>query len=104
MRRTYRLLLRALAIVLWATAAEAQSHTFTIVRDVDYVADVDFPDGKDRLDLYIPAGVTNAPVIFSLHGGALSMGDRAEESFVGQRFAAAGYLTVVISYRLSPAV
>jgi acetyl esterase/lipase len=43
-------------------------------------------------------------VIFSLHGGALSAGDRREESFVGQRFAAAGYLTVVTSYRLSPQV
>ena len=32
------------------------------------------------------------------------MGDRSEESFVGQRFAAAGYLTVVTSYRLSPRV
>jgi acetyl esterase/lipase len=56
------------------------------------------------LDLYIPDGTRNAPIVFSIHGGALSMGDRTEERFVGQRFAAAGYLTVVISYRLSPQV
>ena len=104
MRWTYRPLMRVLAIVLCATAAEAQSRMVTVVRNVDYLPDVDYPDGKDRLDLYIPPGVTSAPVIFSIHGGALSMGDRSEESFVGQRFAAAGYLTVVISYRLSPAV
>jgi len=32
------------------------------------------------------------------------LGDRTEDSFVGQRFAAAGYLTAVTSYRLSPQV
>ena len=37
--------------------AAAQSHTVTIVRDLDYMANVDYPEGKDRLDLYIPAGV-----------------------------------------------
>ncbi len=75
-----------------------------VVRDVDYVANADYPDGKDRLDIYIPDGARNAPVIFSIHGGALEAGDRREERFVGQRFAGAGYVTVVISYRLSPAV
>lgn len=95
----------ALVVLLSAAIdAHAQSHKVTVVGDVDYVADVEYPDGKDRLDLYIPDGVRNAPVIFSIHGGALSMGDRREERFVGQRFAAAGYLTVVPSYRLSPAV
>jgi len=34
----------------------------------------------------------------------LMAGDRREERFVGERFAAAGYLTVVASYRLSPEV
>lgn len=99
-----RRLFAALGIFLCATAAEAQSHKVTVVRNVDYVANADFPDGKDRLDVYVPAGVTNAPVIVSIHGGLLMAGDRSEESFVGERFAAAGYVTVVISYRLSPRV
>ena len=85
-------------------SVEAQSHRVTVVKNVDYVADVDYPDGKDRLDLYIPEGATNAPVIVSFHGGLLWWGDRAEEAFVGQRFAAAGYVTAVASYRLSPQV
>jgi acetyl esterase/lipase len=99
-----RRLFGALAIFLCAAAVEAQSHKVTLVRAVDYVANADYPDGKDRLDLYIPEGVKNAPVIFSIHGGLLSMGDRTEDSFVGQRFAPAGYVTAVISYRLSPGV
>jgi acetyl esterase/lipase len=104
MRGMKRCVFGALGVLLCATAAAAQSHTVTVVKDLDYVAASEYPEGKDRLDLYIPQGVRNAPVIFSLHGGALSMGDRGEESFVGQRFAAAGYLTVVTSYRLSPQV
>jgi acetyl esterase/lipase len=98
------MLLSLAGVFLCAISLEAQSHKVTVTRNVDYLANVDYPDGKDRLDIYIPSGVTNAPVIFSVHGGALSMGDRTEDSFVGQRFAAAGYLTVVTSYRLSPQV
>jgi acetyl esterase/lipase len=104
MRWTNRCVFGAIGVVLCAMPAAAQPHTVTVVRDLDYIGHVEYPDGKDRLDLYIPEGVANAPVIFSLHGGALSMGDRSEESFVGRRFAAAGYLTVVTSYRLSPQV
>jgi acetyl esterase/lipase len=100
----------AIVLLLVAAPAAAQSPVrsgvsrtaVTVVRDVDYVANADYSDGKDRLDIYIPEGARNAPVIFSIHGGALEAGDRSEERFVGQRFAGAGYVTVVISYRLSP--
>jgi acetyl esterase/lipase len=92
------------ALLLLAAPATAQSHKVTVVRDVDYVANADYAGGKDRLDIYLPDGARNAPVIFSIHGGALEAGDRREERAVGQRFAAAGYVTVVISYRLSPDV
>ena len=99
-----RSLFGALVAFVCATSVDAQSRQVSVIKNVDYAANLDYPDGKDRLDLYIPKGVTRAPIIFSIHGGALSQGDRAEEVFVGQRFAAAGYLTVVISYRLSPRV
>jgi acetyl esterase/lipase len=104
MQVTKRCFLGVLSIFACATAADAQSHKVTVVRDLDYVAQAEYPGGKDRLDLYVPQGVANAPVIFSIHGGALSSGDRSDETFVGERLAAAGYLTVVISYRLSPQV
>src|SRR5262245_21978980 len=94
----------AIVLVLVAVQAAAQSHTVAVVRDVDYVANADYADGKDRLDIYVPDGARNAPVVFSIHGGVLVAGDRREERFVGQRFAGAGYVTVVISYRLSPDV
>jgi acetyl esterase/lipase len=94
----------ALMLFVCSMRVDAQSHQVSVIKNVDYIPNLDYADGKDRLDLYMPKGVTNAPVIFSIHGGALSQGDRAEEVFVGRRFASAGYLTVVISYRLSPQV
>jgi acetyl esterase/lipase len=97
-------MLAAAIVLLAALPAAAQPHTVSIVRDVDYIANADYREGKDRLDIYLPDGARNAPVIFSIHGGALEAGDRREERFVGQRFAGAGYVTVVISYRLSPEV
>ena len=87
-----------------AVGSGSSRTSLKIVRDVDYVANADYADGKDRLDIYVPDGARNTPVIFSIHGGALEAGDRSEERFVGQRFAGAGYVTVVISYRLSPDV
>jgi acetyl esterase/lipase len=104
MRLRHLWVFAALGVVLSALPATAQSHRITVVKDIDYVSGAEYPGGKDRLDLYIPEGVANAPVILSIHGGALSAGDRSEESFVGRRLAAEGYLTVVISYRLSPQV
>ena len=44
-------------VVLCCADAHAQRHTVTVVSDVDYVADAEYADGKDRLDLYIPDGV-----------------------------------------------
>lgn len=75
-----------------------------VVRDVAYIKDGRHPEGKDKLDLYLPAGRAGSPVIVWIHGGALQEGDRTQETAVGRRFAAAGIAAAVVSYRLSPAV
>jgi acetyl esterase/lipase len=75
-----------------------------VTADVDYVPNAEYPDGKDRLDVYAPAGASRAPVIVSIHGGALREGDKSRQAFVGQRLAQAGFVAVVINYRLSPGV
>ena len=75
-----------------------------VVSDLDYVAGAEYPDKKDRLDVYVPAAAAKAPVILSIHGGGLRAGDKSQQTFVGQRFASAGNVTVVVNHRLSPAV
>src|SRR5439155_21189470 len=58
--------------------------------------------GKHKLDIYLPKGKTNAPVLFFIHGGAWRSGDRSNYPPLGNRYARAGYVTVVPSYRLAP--
>jgi acetyl esterase/lipase len=57
---------------------------------------------KHRLDVYVPRGKTNAPVFFFIHGGAWKTGDRSYYPPLGNRYARAGYVTVIPSYRLAP--
>jgi acetyl esterase/lipase len=91
----------ALAGILSAAPVSAQVR---VVSDIDFVAGADYADKKDRLDLYVPEAAKNAAVIVSVHGGGLRAGDKSQQTFVGQRFAAAGYVTAVVNHRLSPGV
>lgn len=88
-----------LTIGLMPAAAEGQ-----VVKDVPYVESS--TDPMHRLDIYIPDGKKPAPVLFWVHGGGLTGDDRGsnDNAPVGQRFAREGYVSVVISYRLSPQV
>jgi acetyl esterase/lipase len=57
---------------------------------------------KHKLDLYVPKDRRPAPVFLFLHGGAWRTGDRGLYPPLGHRFAKAGILTVIPSYRLAP--
>ena len=87
-----------------ATPAAAQTYAVRVQRDVPYLEGVNYPDNKDKLDLYLPEGRPNAPVIVSYYGNQLMGGDKSEDAFIGRRFASAGFVTAVVNYRLSPAV
>src|SRR6186997_2998119 len=98
-------LIAALIGFVVTTAADAaDKQAVRVVRDVAYLQGAGYADNKDKLDLYLPEGRTNVPVIVSYYGGALTAGDKNEHAFVGQRFASAGIATVVVNYRLSPGV
>ena len=100
MKRSLVILVNLAAI----SVASEGSAQVRVVSDVDYVAGADYADKKDRLDIYVPAAAAQAPVIVSIHGGGLRQGDKAGQAFVGQRFASAGNVTVVVNHRLSPGV
>ena len=100
--------MRANAIILFGLIALAMPSTSAgqvkVTRDIDYLPTVEYADKKDRLDIYQPANAKLAPVVVSFYGGALTAGDKSEQPYVGERFAAAGYVTVIVNYRLSPGV
>lgn len=93
----------------------AQEPAFRAFRDIDYVPDQDYADGKDLLDVFAPPGVSQAPVLIFLHGGGLMDGNKeftnynlpekaVTPDFVAQRFAPEGIVVVLANYRLSPTV
>jgi acetyl esterase/lipase len=93
---------------LAVTASAADKHAVRVVKDVAYLQGANYADNKDKLDLYLPDGGSGpaggTPVIVSFYGGGLTAGDKNQQAFIGQRFAAAGIATTVVNYRLSPGV
>ena len=67
----------------------------------------DIPYGNDtghRLDVYIPPHANKAPIIFMVHGGAWTTGDKAAPAFINNKakqWLPKGYLIVSINYRMS---
>jgi acetyl esterase/lipase len=102
--RVFSIIVVVAFIAAIGTSAGAEIYAVRVVRDVSYVQNAGYADGKDKLDIYLPEGRRNAPVIVSYYGNQLMGGDKSEDTYIGQRFAAAGFVTVVVNYRLSPAV
>lgn len=62
-------------------------------------------DTRQKLDIYQPLHLTNSnprPVILFVHGGSWEEGNKDDYLFVGESFTRAGYVTVVMNYRLAP--
>jgi arylformamidase len=64
-------------------------------------------DALQKFDVYIPAGVVRAPVVFMVHGGGWQEGDKANTNVVENKvpsFLGKGFVFVSVNYRLAPAV
>ena len=108
---TARVILNWIVVVVLCAAAaatqktaDAETYAVRVVRDVPYLEGGRYADGKDKLDIYLPEGRRNTAVLVSYYGNQLMGGDKSEDGYIGRRFAAAGFVTVVVNYRLSPAV
>jgi acetyl esterase/lipase len=78
----------------------------TITKDLHYGT-----DPRQALDIYQPDQDTvkpethhigGLPVVIFIYGGSWQSGDKEGYGFVGRSFAQAGYVSVVIDYRLAP--
>jgi acetyl esterase/lipase len=79
------------------------SENVKAVGDVPYTVGKPQDADKHQLDLYLPAGTKNFPVLFFVYGGSWRSGDRRQYAALGNRFAKQGIGVVVPSYRLAPA-
>ena len=73
---------------------------YTVAKGIAYGA-----DSRQRLDVYAPSQLSDsAPVLIFFYGGSWKSGKRSYYRFVGEAFAARGYMVVVPDYRLYPSV
>ena len=75
-----------------------------VIRNVDYIAGADYAADRDKLDIFMPEGADEAPVIVFYHGGALMQGDKVAGEALARRFVPEGIGVVSATYRLSPGV
>lgn len=81
-------------------AFTAQAQAFRTVNDLSYAK----AHQKQKLDLYLPEGLEDVPVLVWIHGGAWAFGDRKNEQDLAEKFAKSRIAVAVISYRLSPGI
>src|SRR5262249_4670874 len=74
------------------------------IKDVPYYEGKDADAVRHKLDLYLPKGHKNYPVLFFVHGGAWRSGKKELYAPLGNLIARHGIGCVVINYRLSPSV
>lgn len=78
-------------------SADVETH-----KDISYLSGTNQETSKHMLDVYAPKEKRAVPVMFFIHGGAWKSGDRTLYPPLGLRYARAGILTVIPSYRLAP--
>lgn len=82
--------------------------TLALANSVEVLKDIRYGEDKAQtFDVYIPTKVKDAPVIFMIHGGAWSGGDKADKGNVENKVAHwtnKGFIFVSTNYRTLPAV
>jgi acetyl esterase/lipase len=86
------------------TVEAEKPFTVEVIKDIAYNDAKDADPEKHKLDLYLPKGAKDFPVLFFVHGGTWQSGDRKIYGKFGEEFAGQGIGCVIISYRLSPKV
>lgn len=62
-------------------------------------------DAAQRLDVYLPPGARNAPILIMVHGGAWMIGDKANTGSVENKlkhWLTKGWIVVSVNYRMLP--
>jgi acetyl esterase/lipase len=89
-------------LVFMALAAPLHAADVDVRANVTYYAGEGADKYRHRLDLYLPKGQRNVPVLVFVHGGGFTVGIKDQYRFVGEVLASQGIATAVISYRLTP--
>src|SRR5499427_446937 len=100
--KTAAAILVVLALTTAVRAADPPGSRFETHTNLTYYSGEGADKYRHRLDLYVPKGRRDVPVVMFVHGGGFTVGIKDQYAFVGQVFASYGFATAVINYRLSP--
>ncbi len=89
--------------------ANQQKNPIDLLENISYKTGDDLSEyEKERckLDLYLPQGKKDFPLMVWFHGGSLQRGDKSDSftKALAERFAGEGVAVGVVNYRLSPKV
>ncbi|HEX3150212.1 MAG TPA: alpha/beta hydrolase [Gemmataceae bacterium] len=92
-----------LPFFLGAAALNADEPKFEVEKhnNLSYNSAKDADPVRHQLDLYVPKGAKNYPVMVFVHGGKWTSGKKELYAPLGETFAKQGIGTAVINYRLS---
>jgi acetyl esterase/lipase len=101
-----RIALTLAALVGLVAPAAAQDTSLRVEKhlDIAYRTDSDADKERHKLDVYVPKGKKDFPVLFFVHGGSWRTGNKGLYAALGNSFAGAGVGVVIVNYRLSPKV
>lgn len=85
-----------------ATPASAPTTTTVEVEVVKDLAYAGTDNERQKLDLYLPKGKKDYPLVLFLHGGGFSKGDRKDAAQFGETLAKQGIGVAAVGYRLFP--
>ncbi len=80
------------------------THSVGMERNIVYYGGTGANPAENDLDLYLPQGAGDFPVVVFVHGGAWTAGDKLLGAPLGNTLAARGIAVASINYRLAPAV
>ncbi len=104
MRTTILTVLTIASCWTCAGAEKSDSNAVQVIPNVVYFEGNEADKDKHKLDLYLPVGKKDFPVVFFIHGGAWTIGDRKQYIGLGRVLARQGVGVVIPSYRLTPVV
>jgi acetyl esterase/lipase len=98
------------SLLIWPLLGLVGASDAAVTFDVVFTKNIAYVEGKDadpvrhRLDVYVPKGQKDFPVLLFAHGGGWKNGKKDEFEFLGKTLAKHGVGVVTINYRLFPDV
>lgn len=103
-----RIAIAAFIFLFLVIIAPNASKAYAPPSDIKLLSDISYGEDADQtLDVYIPADAKDAPVIFMIHGGGWTGGDKANKAVVENKVAhwvTRGFVLISTNYRTLPKI